>query len=342
VAPLAFVASACLTAGIRGVVRIAVLGVVFALGAGAALAAGRDSAPPISTTTQLDPAGDASSGGLDISSVSATVSADGTLSLSLTVLPGSTAGDDASLQFGLSTPAGANAMIIAYHNETDLMVANSSGSGWQTVREVPGSLSDGTFSASITLRDLQDAWHTEVTPTLYLQASSYIYPNNQPQLTDIVPDSGWIVVPTEAQTPTTSTDALPTTTTPPPPTTTLPLPPISSGPGVLPYLEQTVVRMSHARVEWKRLIVEAVPPRATVTIACTKGCSLSERPKVLRGAAASKLFVGRPFARGVSFVTRVRQRSGSGWWFRSTVVATTGLTTSAHGCIAKSGALGKC
>lgn len=76
-----------------------------------------------------------------------------------------------------------------------------------------------------------------------------------------------------------------------------------------------------------------------MSIACTKGWSLSEKPRVVHGVAVSKRFVGVPLPRGATFVVRVRRHNGTGYWFRIVVGDKGPATTMTRGCIAKGGRL---
>jgi hypothetical protein len=110
---------------------------------------------------------------------------------------------------------------------------------------------------------------------------------------------------------------------------------------------EKIVRLAHARIEWTRLVINRVPLGAHVSLACTKGCTLSESPRVLNGKATSKLFVHHPFSHGQVFMTKIVERSGAAWWTQTTIVAQPGgqeLATK-EGCILTDGTsvpLAKC
>jgi hypothetical protein len=313
---------------------------LFALGARAALGAGRDSSPPIASVSIADPTGDAGSGP-DLTGLTATVSSSGMLTLTATVVSGIK--EDQSVQFFILTPENGQLNIAAYDDGTS-QLGIWDGSEWEGIRDNVTSWSGNTLTSTVALGELQSAIHQSVEPALEIAAESSVHADapETPVTTDAVPDSGWMGVATVAQAPPSTT----TTTAPPPhipaPTTT------SSGGGQkepAPYLEQRVAYMARGRVEWKQLTVERVPTGATVAIACTKGCTLKEQLKVVHGSASSKTFVGRPFSHGVTFVARVRERGGTGWWLsRSVIVAKPGgpEISNGHGCISASGTLGKC
>lgn len=317
--------------------RVGVVVVLAALGAGSALAAGRDSSPPIASATDTDPTGDAGSGP-DLTSLTATVSSAGMLTLTATLADGIR--EDQSVQFFILTPDGGELNVSEYDDGTSFLGVWN-GSAWVGIRDNVASLTGDRVTSTLALGDLQSAVHQPVEPALEVAAQSFVHADapETPVLADSVPDTGWLGVATVAQPPPATT----TTSAPSPPVT-----PTKSGGGAkepAPYIEQRVEYLSHARVEWKQLTVEQVPAGASVTIACTKGCKLEERLKVAHGAASSKTFLGRPFGAGVSFVARVRKSNGTGWWLSRTIEKPKPggpELFNGHGCIAKSGAPGKC
>lgn len=294
----------------RRTVELALLAALFAVGAGVALGAVRDSAPPISSTTIQDPVGDAQLGGPDISSVAATVSAGGTLTVTVALANEGSLQQNENLGVFLSTESGTQTQLAFYPRETDLMVVVNN--AWQTIHELPGGFVNGVATVSISLSDLRDSAHAPVTPDLQLVARAFTFDSSGvASVSDVVPGSGTVTLETAA----------PVATQP----TTQPKP---------PYIAESYQAVEKSRVEWKRLAVEQVPANANVTIGCKKVCKLFEQLHVAGGAATSKTFVGVPFPSRTSFVVRVNEPGGTGYWFQRTVVGKKGQQiATATGCI---------
>jgi hypothetical protein len=311
--------------------------VIAVFGAGAVLAAGGDA--PIASTTTRDATGDAG-GGPDISSMTVTVNADQTVTLSTTVSNRSSLRPDESLQFFIETATSSGLLNVSAFQSQATELAAWTGSEWRGQHEVPSSWSNGTFTTTISIADLQDALQAPVRPAILVSVVSYTgaTPGVSPTAVDAAPDTGYAGTNTVTSGEATTTAAVTTI-----PTGSIPAP--STPPR--PTYDERIVRLPHARIEWKRLVIDGVPANARVSLACTKGCKLSERPRVVHGKATSKKFVGVPFARGDSYRVEVVQPSGTGWWWRTTVVAKAAgqKTASSLGCIeagVKLVALGKC
>jgi len=221
------------------------------LGAGAALATTNDSPPgAISSASQADPTGDAGSGP-DITSLTASVSTAGILTLSVTAANG--VGNDQSVQFFITTPSGGE-LDIAQFDDGESLLSVWTGSDWQSIHGVSASHTGNTFTVSDSLSDLQDAVHTPVQPALSVSVNSYIHADapETPIQADADPDTGSLNIATVASTPpATST----TTTSPPPP----PTPSTGPWPNGYPSWNQKIVRLSKNRIEWTRLTVTHVP-----------------------------------------------------------------------------------
>lgn len=288
---------------------------VAAAGLTTGVALGARGAAPIATVVEKDATGDAGSGP-DISSFTATVGADGTLTLAAAIANRSSLRPGESLQFFLVTPAGGSLNIATFDWGVTLL-SERDGATWQSVREIQGAWANGTFTTSVTLGQLRDAVHQPVVPSLDVAAGTYLDSSTStPTRADAAPDSGAVALRTQAAAP-------PTTTTPPP--------------TVKPFLKQRVVRLAGGAAEWRQLAVAAVPAGAAVSIACTRLCSLSEHLQVAHGVATSTRFVGKPLRRGTTFVVRVLEPAGTGYWFRLAVTgrpAPAAATTSSRGCIA--------
>jgi hypothetical protein len=297
--------------------RAATLDCVLALfGAGAVLASG-DGAPIASTTTR-DATGDAGSGP-DISSMTVTVNADQTVTFSATLSNRSSLRDDESLQFFITTAASSGFLNVSSFQDAPTELDAWTGTAWRGQHEVPSTWSNGTFTTTISLSDLRDALQAPVQPAILVDVKSYIgaTPGATPTAVDAAPDSGWAGTNTVAPAAPTTTAATTTTTSSRPPKQ-----PKHRGPtGARPRWDEKIVRLSHARIEWKRLVIVGVPAKAKVSFACTKGCRLTEHPRVVGGKATSRTFVGRPFSRGVSYRVDVVEPGGAGWWWTTTVVA---------------------
>jgi hypothetical protein len=290
---------------------------------GAVYGAIRD-APVVGTIH--DPTGDSGSGP-DISMLTVTVNPDQTVSFAVTLANRGTIAGDESVQFFLSTPTATNSLSIAQFGDGSPPTLNVwNGSSYQTEHYVSGGWADSTFTTTIPLRDLQDALVAPIKPLFWVTADSYTgaTPGATPVQADVAPDSGHLPI-----------SLVPTTPKTPP----------AHGPtGARPVSVEKVVRLAHARIEWTKLELSHLPPGAHVSIACTKGCSLSESPRVVAGTAVSKRFVRHPFSRGQVFMTRIVEASGAGWWSQTTIVAKAGgpkLSTKS-GCYLTSGAVAKC
>lgn len=316
---------------------------VFGAGLGIAVVAARGDAP-INTATAQDATGDSGSGP-DISTLTATINADQTATFSVTLANRGSVRSDESVQFFVSAPAGNGVLGIAeFGDGLPPTLSKWNGSSWQTQHYISGSWSGSTFTTTIPLSDLQDALAEPVRPVLSLNARSYTgaTPGGTLVQADAAPDTGTLTVPTVATAPTT-TSVTTTTATPPPSTPTA-----HAGPtGLQPFWSEKIVRLAHARIEWTRLVINRVPLGAHVSLACTKGCTLSESPRVLNGKATSRLFVHHPFSHGQVFMTKIVERSGAAWWTQTTIVAQPGgqeLATK-EGCILTDGTsvpLAKC
>ncbi len=325
----------------RLAVRLLIGATALALGVATAFASIADSSPPIASKVQPDPVGDAGSGP-DISSLVATVSSSGVLSLSVTLASG--IGNDQSVEFWIRTVDGGT-LNIAQFDDGESMLSVWTGSAWQGVHYVPGSWTGSTFTTSDSLDDLRDAVHSPVEPVLDVHVDSYVHADapETPVQADVAPDIGDLVVPTQATAPpstaagtTTSTETRPTAEGSSPTAAAL-------WPSGYPYWDEKIVRLPDARIEWKRLVINRIPSGATVTFACTKGCSLTQRPKVMAGRAVGSRFVGVPLKRGAAFLVKVQQRDGAGVWWLTTIVAKPGgqETTSSEGCFQRGGPLVK-
>jgi hypothetical protein len=265
-----------------------------------------------------------------------TVNPDQTVSFAVTLANRGTIAGDESVQFFLSTPTASNSLNIAQFGDGSPPTLNVwNGSSYQTDHYVSGNWANSTFTTTIPLGDLQDALVAPIKPLFWVTAASYTgaTPNATPIQADAAPDSGHLPISLVPATPTTTSIA------PPPPS------PPSHGPtGARPSFVQKIVRLPHARIEWTKLEVTHLPVGAHVSIACTKGCSLSESPRVVTGTAISKRFVRHPFAHGQVFMTKIVEASGAGWWSQTTIVAKAGgqeLSTKS-GCYLTTGAVGKC
>jgi hypothetical protein len=301
---------------------------VGAAGVLAATAAGERTAGPISSTTVADAVGDAVGAGGDLQSVTYTVAADGTLSLAATYANRSDLGAAPSTQFDIATQDGSVQANVAAFSGYPSQLSVWQNGAWVTQHQLPaGTWSGHTFTLTVALGDLQSTLHVPVTPTLQLEALSVEVVDDQGNVStdDIAPDNGWTVISTQAQTPIATAPTTPAPTAPPTATT-------KTSP---PRLAQATKHV-RGKLEWTKLALSSVPAGARASIACTKGCHLTERLAVARGKASSKRFVHVPFARGATFVVRVVRASGSGWWWRETVA---GAASGARGCVARGGKL---
>ena len=322
-----------------------VLLVLGALGAGlgVAVVAARGDAP-IGTATSQDPTGDSGSGP-DIATLTATINADQTATFAVTLANRNNVRSDEAVEFFLSAPSGNGYLNIAeFGDGSPPILSTWNGSSWQTEHYVTGNWSGSTFTSTISLSDLQDALHEPVRPVLWVNARSYTgaTPGSPLVQADAAPDVSSLAVSTVASAPAT-TAATTTSAAPPPPTPTA-----HAGPtGLEPVWNEKIVRLAHARIEWTRLVFTRVPAGGRVSLACTKGCTLSESPRVVNGTATSKRFVHHPFSHGQVFMTKIVERSGAGWWTQTTIVAQPGgqeLATK-EGCILTDGTsvpLSKC
>jgi hypothetical protein len=220
------------------------------------------------------------------------------------------------------------------------------GATWKGYHEIPGSWSSSTFSTTIGLDDLQSALAVPVRPGIWVSARSYVgaTPGATPIQVDAAPDTGYLPVSTAAPATATTT---PITTIAVVPTAPAPTAQVPTKPGREPAWSQRIVRLPHARIEWTKLAFSHIPAGTRVSLECTKGCTLSEHPRVSHGAAASKAFVRHPFGHGQAFEVQFVEPSGAGWWTRITVVAKPGgqeLSTQ-DGCYLSDGTslpFGKC
>jgi hypothetical protein len=298
---------------------------IAAAGALAAATASRGADAPISTTTVTDPLGDAVGAGGDLQSVTYTVTADGTLMLAATYANRSDLGAAPSTQFDISTQDGAVQANVAAFSGYPSELSIWQDGAWVTQHQLPsGTWSGHTFTLTVTLSDLQNTLHAPVTPTLQLEALSVEVVDDQGNVStdDIAPATGWTVIATQAGSPIATAPAA---------TTPAPTPPTASD----PRLAQKTTRV-RGKLEWTKLALSSIPSGAKASIACTKGCHLSERLAISHGKAASKRFVHVAFARGARFVVRVVRASGTGWWWRETVAK---AASGAKGCIAPGGKL---
>jgi hypothetical protein len=318
--------------------RLAVVAALAAVGACTAVVAAAGD-PPVWTGSASDKLGD-SGPGPDLSGLDVVVNADQTLTLSATLSSGQITGDQ-SLQFFVRNPlTGTTANISIFDDGQPATMSTWSGSEWQRYHYVTGSWSGGTFTTTIALDDLQSALKEPVRPGLWVNAVSYVDATGgqTPVPTDGVPDDGYLPVQTAAAAapapaPTTTEAAPP----PPPPTTTTPK---AKGPThPAPAWSERIVRLPHARIEWKRLAIGRIPAGAKVTLRCTKGCSRSESLRVVRGTATSRRFVGVPFSHGQVLLAKVVERDGAGWWWQTTIVARPGgqETATRDGCYLTNG-----
>jgi hypothetical protein len=299
----------------RGVELVVLVLLVAGATAGAVVAAAAGGAP----ATVADATGDAGSGP-DIASLTATLNGD-QLTLSVALANRTNVRSDESVQLFVTTPTTQNTLNIAeFGDGSPPTLSTWDGSTWKGYHEIPGSWSNSTFSTTIGLNDLQDALAQPVRPGIWVNARSYTgaTPGATPVQADAVPDTGYLPVSTVAPAATT-TAATTTVSAPSAPTARAP-----RKPGRKPVWSQRIVRLAHARIEWTKLAFSHISAGTRVSIECTKGCSLSERPRVARGAAASKTFVRRPFKRGQAFMVEFVERSGAGWWTRIAVVAKPG------------------
>jgi hypothetical protein len=295
-----------------------------AAGACAAVAFAAAGATPISSVTVADPAGDEVAGGPDITSVTYTVLDDGTLTLSATFSNRSDSQRAESMQWNLTTQGGGSLNLATFAGyPSQLSVWD--GTAWSTVHQLPDpTWSGNTLTLSVALQDLQDAVHQPVTPTLGAIALSVVQTGQSVSTYDTAPADGQTVFST-----------VPNAKPAPAPTTTRPAPAPKPAP-TAPRLAQATKRTPAGKLEWTKLVVSAIPAGARASIACTKGCRLSERLTAAHGTAASKRFVRVPFARGTAFVVRVVRANGTGWWWRDTVARS---ASTASGCVAKGGRL---
>lgn len=261
-----------------------------------------------------------------------TVNADQTVTFAATLSNRSSLRPEESLQFFITTGTSSGSLNIAAFQSQSPELSTWTGSEWRTQHEIPGTWSNGTFTTTISLGDLQNALQAPVRPAIFVSVVSYVgaTPDVAPTAVDSAPDTGSFGLETVAAAAGT-TVSTPTTTTTSPRT-------VPTGPR--PRFDEKIVRLSHARIEWKRLAIVGIPAKSRVSLACTKGCKLSEHPRVVHGRATSKKFVGVPFRRGVSYRVEVVEPSGAGWWWRTTVVAKPAgqETSTSMGCIASSGA----
>lgn len=312
-----------------------VLGFAGAL-AGTVLAAG-SGGPTVATAS--DATGDSGSGP-DIASLTVTLTGD-ELTFAVKLANRSVVNGDESVQLFVTTPTAQTALNIAeFGDGSPPTLSTWDGSTWKGYHEIPGSWSSSTFTTTMTLDDLQSALAQPVRPGIWVSARSYVgaTPGATPVQVDAVPDTGYLPAATVAS-------AATTTTTPAPATTTTPTVPARPGPE--PRWSQRIVRLAHARIEWTRLSFSGISAGTRVSLACTKGCTLSEHPAVSGGAAVSRVFVHHPFARGQAFRVEFLAPDGSGWWSQITVLAKPGgreIATS-DGCYLSDGSSlphGKC
>jgi hypothetical protein len=280
---------------------------------------------PIWSGSSPDATGDSGSGP-DISSLDVTVGSDQTLTLSVTLSNRTGIAGNESVQFFLRVPqTDAEANVSQFGDGSPPTLNTWNGSSWQTYHYLSGGFTGSTFSTTVSLDDLQSALQVPVRPGLWVTVKSYTgaTPGATPVQADTDPATGYMPVQTQPAAPTTA--ATTTTATPPPPPTTTTTPQRAKGPTrPIPTWSQRIVRLPHARIEWKRLVITRIPTGAKVTLACTKGCSRRESPRVVRGQATSRRFVGVPFAKGQVFTTKVVERDGAAWWWQTTIVAKPG------------------
>jgi hypothetical protein len=328
----------------RGVELVVLVLALAGVLAGTVVAAGTGGPP---TATVSDGTGDSGSGP-DISSLTATLNGD-QLTFSVTLANRSVVNGDESVQLFVTTPTAQTALNIAeFGDGSPPTLSTWDGTTWKGYHEIPGSWSSSTFSTTIALDDLQNALAEPVRPGIWVSARSYIgaTPGAQPVQVDQAPNSGYLPVSTEP-----ATGAPPVTTTPIAPTPpTAPAPTSGSHaakPGREPAWTQKIVRLPHARIEWTKLAFSRLAPGTRVSLRCTSGCKLTERPRVSRGKAVSKAFVRRPFRHGQAFRVVFTEPDGAGWWSQVTVVAKPGgqeLSTK-DGCFLSDGTslpYGKC
>ena len=183
------------------------------VGFAAALAFGavKDTFP--GTVTIQDTVGDAN-GGPDVSALSATVTADGSLTLSATLANRSSLQANESIQFFLRTDGGGQ-LDAAFFADGGSFLERWNGSGYETVDSIHGSWSGSTFSTTLSLVKLQGDVQQPVTPELGFAVGTYTNLATSPTVADLAPNSGYAFVATAA-TSTTTTSTTTTTTTPPP------------------------------------------------------------------------------------------------------------------------------
>jgi hypothetical protein len=314
--------------------RLAAIAALTVVGACTAVVAAAGD-PPVWTGSLPDRVGDAGSGP-DISALAVTVNANQTISLSFTLASGGIPYDQ-TVQFFVTAPM-TNAMVnvAEFGDGSPPVLATWDGSEWKNDHLVSGDWSGATFTTTLAFDDLQSALQAPVRPGLWVSVSSYAgaHVGETSVETDSAPDTGYLPVQTAAAAPTTT--AVTTTAPPPPPSA----PPTTTaktaeGPtGPAPAWRERIVRLPHARIEWKRLAITRIPTGARVSLRCTKGCSRSESPRAVKGTATSTRFVGVPFRRGQAFLTKVIEPDGAGWWWQTTIVARPGgqETATRDGC----------
>ncbi|HEX5449173.1 MAG TPA: hypothetical protein VFW85_03865 [Gaiellaceae bacterium] len=181
-----------------------------AIGSAAALAFGAVKDAPAGTVTVQDAVGDAN-GGPDVSALTGTVTADGSLTLAATLANRSALQANESLQFFLRTDGGGQ-LDAAFFADGASFLERWNGSSYVTVDSVHGSWSGNTFSTTLSLAKLQGDVQQPVTPELGIAVGMYANLATNPTVSDLAPDSGYSML---ATAPTTSTSSTTTTAEPP-------------------------------------------------------------------------------------------------------------------------------
>lgn len=183
------------------------------VGFAAALAFGavKDTFP--GTVTIQDTVGDAN-GGPDVSALSATVTADGSLTLAATFANRSSMQANESIQFFLRTVGGGQ-LDAAFFADGASFLERWNGSGYETVDSVHGSWSGSTFSTTLPLDKLQGDVQQPVTPSLGFAVGTYMNLATTPTVADLAPNSGYATIATATTTTTTTTTTSTTSSVPP-------------------------------------------------------------------------------------------------------------------------------
>jgi len=183
------------------------------IGFAAALAFGAVRSAATGPVTFQDAVGDAS-GGPDISALTATVTADGSLTLAATLANRSSLQANESIQFFLRTDGGGQ-LDAAFFADGGSFLERWNGSSYETVDSVHGSWSGNTFSTTLSLPALQGDVQQPVTPELGLAVGTYMNLATNPVVADLAPDSGYDTVATGPGATTTATTSTTATSAPP-------------------------------------------------------------------------------------------------------------------------------